>query len=98
MVQGTALVAVIPSILVSTASRMNAIPVHTAGWVALGVMGGGYGGAKVALSLSEDCLRFLYMGSLVLFGGRSTVGAFRNIRRICCKMYVPFISSERDYQ
>jgi len=81
-VQGTAVCALIPSILMSAASRMNAIPFQTAGYVALGAMGGGYGGAKVALSLSEDQLRYLYMGSLVIFGGRSAVGAFRNIRQI----------------
>jgi len=80
--QGTAVCATIPSILMSAASRMNAIPLQTAGCVALGAMGGGYGGAKVALSLSENQLRYVYMGSLIIFGGRSVVGAFRNIRRI----------------
>lgn len=86
-VQGTAVCALIPSILMSAASRMNAIPLQTAGFVALGASVGGYGGAKVALGLTEDQLRCLYMGSLALFGGRSTIGAVRNIRRICSKRH-----------
>jgi len=81
-VQGTAVCALIPSILVSAASRMKVIPLQTAGCVALGAMVGGYGGATVALDLTEDQLRFLFMGSLALFGGRSTIGAIRNIQRI----------------
>ena len=55
--------------------------------MALGASVGGYGGAKVALGLTEDQLRCLYMGSLALFGGRSTIGAVRNIRRICSKRH-----------
>ncbi len=81
-VQGTAVCALIPSIVVSTVSIMNVMPLATASCVAMGGVVGGYGGAKVALSLSEDQLRYVYMGSLLLFGGRSSVAAVRNIRRI----------------
>jgi uncharacterized membrane protein YfcA len=62
-VQGTAVCALIPSRLVSAVSRMNAIPLQTTGCVALGAVGGGYGGAKVALGTTEDQLRHAYMGS-----------------------------------
>ena len=85
-IQGTAVCALIPSILMSAVSRIHSIPLQTAGCVAMGAMGGGYVGAKFALGLSEDHLRFLYMGSLVVFGGRSVIGAARNIQRIRGKM------------
>ncbi|CAJ1956323.1 unnamed protein product [Cylindrotheca closterium] len=81
-VQGTAVCALIPSILVSAASRIHSIPVQAAVSVALGAMVGGYGGAQVALDLTEEQLRTIYMTSLVVFGGRSTFGAARNIRNI----------------
>lgn len=81
-VQGTAVCAVVPSVLMSAISRINAIPLQTSACVAFGAILGGYGGAKVALDLTEEQLRKLYMGSLFLFGGRSAVGAFRNIQKI----------------
>jgi len=81
-VQGTAICAVIPSILTSTISRMDLIPVKIAGWVGLGALLGGYVGAEIALNLSEEHLRKLYMSCLVLFGARSYYGAFFNIRNI----------------
>ncbi len=81
-VQGTAMCALAPSILMSAISRIHAIPLSTAVCVSLGAMGGGYGGAQFALDLSDEQLRYLYMGSLVLFGGRSVIGAFGNIRQI----------------
>ena len=85
-VQGTAVCALIPSILTSAVSRIHSIPLQTAGCVAMGAMGGGYVGSKFALGLTEEHLRFLYMGSLVVFGGRSVIGAARNIQRIRGKM------------
>lgn len=81
-VQGTAVCAVLPSILTSAASRVHAIPLAPAGFVCFGAIIGGYGGAKLALSLSNDQLHYLYMGSLLVFGGRSMVGALINIRRL----------------
>lgn len=84
-VQGTAVCALLPSILTSAISRIHAIPPGPAGFVALGAMVGAYGGAKGALTLSEEQLRQLYMGSLVVFGGRSAFGAARNIQRILSK-------------
>ena len=81
-VQGTAICAVIPSILTSTISRMDLIPVKISGWVGLGALLGGYVGAEIALNLSEEHLRKLYMSCLVLFGARSYYGAFYNIRNI----------------
>lgn len=84
-VQGTAICAVVPSILTSAASRMASIPFATASLVCLGAIAGGYTGAKFALSLDEEQLRNLYMASLVMFGGRSVYGASRNIRAILAR-------------
>ncbi|CAB9523244.1 Sulfite exporter TauE/SafE [Seminavis robusta] len=81
-VQGTAMCAVIPSILTSAVSRMHAIPLVTAGVVCGGAILGGYGGAQLALALDSEQLRQLYMTSLVLFGGRSMLGAAANLRRL----------------
>jgi len=85
-VQGTAICAVIPSILTSTISRMDLIPLKISGWVGLGALLGGYLGAEIALELSEEHLRRLYMSCLVLFGARSYYGAFYNIRNILKNM------------
>jgi len=84
-VQGTAICALLPSILASASTRLHAIPVVAASFVALGAMVGAYGGARLALTLDDDDLRHLYMGSLVIFGSRSTLGAVRNIQRILVK-------------
>lgn len=81
-VQGTAICALAPSVIISAVSRIMAIPLATAAIVCLGASIGGYGGAKAALYLNEEQLRDLYMLSLVVFGGRSIVGASQNIRRI----------------
>ena len=81
-VQGTAVCALAPSVVMSATSRLSAIPLTTAGLVCLGASIGGYGGAKMALALNEEQLRNLYMGSLVVFGGRSVLGASQNIYRI----------------
>lgn len=82
VVQGTAVCAVIPAILTSAVSRMKAIPLVTAGVVCVGAAIGGYVGAAFALFLDDEQLRNLYMGSLVVFGGRSMYGAGRNLQRI----------------
>jgi uncharacterized membrane protein YfcA len=84
-VQGTAVCAVIPSILTSAVSRIHAIPLATAGVVCFGAVVGGYGGAQFALALDDEQLRNLYMASLVLFGGRSMVGVAANIRQLLKK-------------
>ena len=81
-VQGTAVCALAPSVIMSATSRLNAIPLATAGVVCIGASVGGYFGARAALYLNEEQLRNLYMGSLVIFGGRSALGASQNIRRI----------------
>jgi len=86
-IQGTAMVALIPSILMSAGSRMSAIPPSATACVAVGAFGGGLAGAKIALILSEEQLRYAFMGSLVLFGGISMRGAIRNIQRIYSKMH-----------
>jgi len=78
-VQGTAVVALIPAILMSAGSRISVIPKTTTACVAVGAFGGGLLGAKVALGLSEEKLRYLFMGSLCLFGGINMAGAARNI-------------------
>ena len=81
-VQGTAVMALIPAILMSAGSRMKVIPKTTTACVAIGAFGGGLLGAKVALGLSEEKLRYLFMGSLCLFGGINMAGAARNMTRI----------------
>lgn len=78
-VQGTAICAVIPAVVMSAISRMNVVPPVTAAVVSVGAATGGCAGAKAALYLSEDTLRHLYMGSLVILGGRSVFGAGKNI-------------------
>lgn len=87
-IQGTTVCALVPSILVSAASRIQAIPIGTAVLVTLGAIIGAQGGATVSLSLSEERLRQIYMASLILFGGRSMISATRNIRNIMSKKNV----------
>jgi uncharacterized membrane protein YfcA len=81
-VQGTAVCALAPSILMWATSRLNAIPLTVTGFVCLGAIVGGYAGADFAIYLNEEELRNLYMGSLVVFGGRSVYGAAHNMHRI----------------
>ena len=42
-------------------------------------------GAQVALSMSEERLRMVYMASLVVLGGRSFVAAARNCSNLAKK-------------
>ena len=86
-VQGTAVVTLIPAIIMSAASRMSVIPVSTTACVAGGAFGGGLFGAKIALDLSEEKLRYLFMGSLCLFGGINMFRAAGNMQRICSKKF-----------
>lgn len=77
-VQGKAICALTPSILVSVV--LVFIPslcrqLRRWPW-------GPWWGAQVALGLTEEQLRAIYLTSLVAFGGRSTFGAARNIRNI----------------
>jgi uncharacterized membrane protein YfcA len=81
-VQGTAICAVIPPILTSALSRRDMIPMKISAWVGFGAFLGGHVGATMAMHLSEERLRQLYMGFLVLFGGRSFCGAAFNIRNL----------------
>ena len=81
-VQGTAVCAVVPSVLMSALSRIRAVPLLTAGCVATGATLGSSLGAGIALQLDPVTLHHLFMGSLLLFGGRSTIGAIRNLQRI----------------
>lgn len=81
-VQGTAVVALVPAIVTSAASRAGAIPPLAAACVAFGAAGGGVLGAHVALGVSEENLRRLFMGSLCVFWGASVFRAGRNIRAI----------------
>jgi len=82
LVQGTAICAVVPAVTMSALSRMSVVPPMTAMVVSVGAATGGYIGAKGALYLTEDTLRHLYMGSLVIFGGRAVFGAGKNIFRV----------------
>lgn len=79
LVQGTAVLSVAPSAITSALTRWSVIPAATAGAVAVGAMGGAASGASVALRLSEERLRGLYMLSLLVLGGRSFVMAARNL-------------------
>lgn len=87
LVQGTAVCALVPSIVISAFSRMSAIPLGTTSLVAAGATCGAVVGSKVALSTSEERLRQLYMLSIVLFGGRSSFAASRNIKNIWHKQF-----------
>ena len=78
--QGTAVLAVAPSVLVSALSRLSVIPVVTTVAVCGGAACGASAGASVALRTSEERLRQLFMLSLVVLGGRSFVGAVGNLR------------------
>lgn len=80
LVQGTAVLAVAPSVLVSALSRLSVIPVVTTVAVCGGAACGASAGASVALRTSEERLRQLFMLSLVVLGGRSFVGAVGNLR------------------
>ena len=80
LVQGTAVLAVAPSVLVSALSRLSVIPVVTTVAVCGGAACGASAGASVALRTSEERLRQLFMLSLVVLGGRSFVGAVANLR------------------
>lgn len=86
VVQGTAVCALIPSILTSAVSRVASIPLLTAASVAGGAVVGGALGAQLALQLEQEQLRHLYMASLVVFGSRSIMGASRNIQRLLKKV------------
>ena len=78
-VQGTAVLSVAPSAVISAASRWDVIPPATAAIVTAGAMTGATIGASIALRTSEERLRDLYMLSLALLGGRSVVAASRNL-------------------
>ena len=82
IVQGTAILSVAPSAITSALSRASVIPPATAVAVSCGAMCGASLGASIALRTSEDRLRGLYMLSLVILGGRSVVGATRNLASI----------------
>jgi uncharacterized membrane protein YfcA len=84
IVQGTAMVSVVPSVLTSAYVQAKAghTPISLAAAVCFGSILGSAAGAHIALSLSEEQLRYAFMASLVVLGGRSAVGAALNIRRI----------------
>jgi uncharacterized membrane protein YfcA len=84
LIQGTAMLSVAPAVVTSAASHAisGATPLGTAAAVAAGAMVGSVAGSSVALALSDEQLRGLYMASLLLLGGRSFVGATRNVSRI----------------
>lgn len=85
LVQGTAMLAVAPSIVTSALTRLDAVPKVTAAAVTVGAMVGAAAGASVALRTSEARLRELYMLSLAVLGGRSFVSAGHNLRSILAK-------------
>ena len=82
LVQGTAVLAVAPSVVTSAVTRLDVVPKLTAAFVTAGAMGGAAVGASAALRMTEDRLRELYMLSLVVLGGRSFVRAGHNLRNL----------------
>jgi uncharacterized membrane protein YfcA len=82
IVQGTAMVSMIPSIITSAVSYAASghTPLAIAGALTCGSSAGALFGASVALRLSDETLRSVYMASLVVLGGRSLVAACRNVR------------------
>eukprot|EP01052_Picozoa_sp_SAG31_P033207 SAG31_NODE_3723_length_3948_cov_4.219018_3_plen_300_part_00 len=84
LIQGTAMCAVAPSVLVSSITHIQsgATPLGVAVAVTAGSVTGAALGARLALSLPEQTLRELFMASLVLLGGRSFVAAVRNTANI----------------
>ena len=87
LVQGTAVLAVAPSVLTSALSRVHVVPPATAAAVAVGAMGGAAAGASCALHTPEERLRDLYMLSLVVLGGRSFVRAGHNLKSIWARRF-----------
>ena len=87
-IQGTAITALIPSIITSAYSRRSAIYkipnyIPIVSCVSLGAIIGSYVGSYFAIhKLNENELRNLYMASLVVFGSRSIYGATSNIKNI----------------
>jgi len=82
IIQGTTICAVAPGTITSALSRLNAIPMQSAAIVTLSAMVGGSGGAKLALWLDDEALRYLYMCSLVVLGGQSVVRSVGVMRRL----------------
>lgn len=84
MVQGTAMVAMLPAIwtIAVSLSMAGHTPLATACAVTCGSVVGSLTGASLALSMSEEVLRRTYMLSLLVFGGRSFWGAVQNLRKI----------------
>jgi uncharacterized membrane protein YfcA len=82
VVQGTALCALVPSIVTSAVSRRGAIPLRMASLVAGGAVVGGWTGSQIALQTSEEQLRQFYMMSLIVFGSRSMMAAGQNVRNL----------------
>jgi uncharacterized membrane protein YfcA len=76
-----------PSVLCSALTHIQsgATPLRIAASVTAGSVIGAFSGAQLALSLTEQRLRELFMASLVILGGRSFVGALRNSANIAAK-------------
>lgn len=91
LVQGTAMAAVVPGVLAAAASHAASgnVPARLLACVAVGSAAGAAAGAKGALVLSEETLRDLYMASLLLLGGRSLVGAGRDLRALLARRGAP---------
>ena len=78
------LVSVFPSVLTSAlALGMGGhTPFALAAAVCCGSMAGSLAGSSLALHLSEEHLRQLFIVSLVVLGGRAFFGAILNIKRL----------------
>jgi len=81
LVQGTAACAVAPGMVAAALSHLHAgtVPIGIASLVTAGAALGAVGGTRVALWLSEEQLRTIYMASLALLGGRAFIAAGGNL-------------------
>ena len=82
LVQGTAMTAMAPAVLVSAVTRARGghTPLALAAAVTAGSLAGSTVGAEVALSLSEERLRELFMLSLLILGGNACRRAVINLQ------------------
>jgi len=90
LVQGTAACAVLPSMIASGAMHAHhgSVPFAAAAAVTAGGVAGSVCGAQLALHLSEERLRMVYVASLLLLGGRSFVAAGQKLAAIMSRLRI----------
>ena len=88
LVQGTAACAVLPGMIASGAMHAHhgSVPFAAAAAVTAGGVAGSVCGAQLALHLSEETLRMVYVASLLLLGGRSFVAAGQKLAAVMSRL------------